>query len=431
MNSGKGENDRDLFFGCSYIPLSHISYKHDLINHCGAFSTACIIWFNKRIIRGGKMNIVEIIDSGIVYRNPMPHIRSVQAYFPSVARLKNGDMVTAFSLGEAFESEDLHSFYSLSKDGGVTWQFCGGLFSALDDVPASDCCRISADADGRLVAFIIRHHRTRQDQGLANPENMGFVETDLMLMRSADEAVAWSSPEMITPPLAGPSFELCSPVVFLSDDRWIIPTSTWKGWDGHCPNGMKMVGLVSADRGQSWDTYIDIMADPEGKIIYWESKLIQLQDKSLLAVAWAFDTENNCDLPNHYAVSSDNARSFTPPVSTGLYGQTLACIQLDDGQILSVYRRIDKKGLWANISRIASGKWINTGQYPLWGYDQENLTGSDKNIIRNFNVLRFGAPNIINTGDDTAYIVFWCVEDCVSNIRWIKIKVNRQETGKC
>ena len=377
------------------------------------------------------MNKIEIIDSGIVYRNPIPHIRSVQAYFPSVARLKNGDMVTAFSLGEAFESEDLHSFYSVSKDGGVTWQFCGELFSSLEDVPASDCCRISTDSDGELVAFIVRHHRTRPDQGLANPENMGFVQTDLMLLRSTEEAITWSGLEKINPALVGPSFELCSPVVFLSDNRWIIPTSTWKGWDGYCPNGMKMVGLISSDKGQSWDSYSNIMVDPDGKIIYWESKLIELHDKSLLAVAWGYDTENGCDLPNQYVLSTDNGRTYSKPRSTGLSGQTIACMQLEGGDILSVYRRTDKKGLWANISRMISGEWVNEVQYPLWGHDRENLMGSDGNIIKNFNVLRFGAPCMIDIGEDIIYLVFWCVEDCVSNIRWIKIKVNRQELGKC
>ena len=37
--------------------------------------------------------------------------------------------------------------------------------------------------------------------------------------------------------MAGPSFELCAPVTLLGDGRWLLPTSTWRGWDGALPNG--------------------------------------------------------------------------------------------------------------------------------------------------------------------------------------------------
>ena len=64
---------------------------------------------------------MKILDSGVIYRNPMPHVKSRHAYFPSVCKLKNGRLVATFSIGEAFESVDLHSFYSISDDNGVTW----------------------------------------------------------------------------------------------------------------------------------------------------------------------------------------------------------------------------------------------------------------------------------------------------------------------
>jgi len=112
-------------------------------------------------------------------------------------------------------------------------------------------------------------------------------------------------------------------------------------------------------------------------------------------LAWGYDNETGKDLPNQYAISMDNGKTFTEPMSTGLIGQTLTPVLLNDGRILSIYRRTDKSGLWANISRIESGTWVNEYEEPLWGYGKEKLIGAKDNLIENFNVLRFGAPYVI------------------------------------
>lgn len=61
------------------------------------------------------------LTTGLVYRNPKPHVTSVHAYFPSVALLPNGEMVAAYMLGEAFEAVNLHTVLARSTDGGATW----------------------------------------------------------------------------------------------------------------------------------------------------------------------------------------------------------------------------------------------------------------------------------------------------------------------
>ena len=39
------------------------------------------------------MMITPILNTGLVYRNPMPHVVSRHAYFPSVVLLDNGEMI--------------------------------------------------------------------------------------------------------------------------------------------------------------------------------------------------------------------------------------------------------------------------------------------------------------------------------------------------
>jgi len=371
------------------------------------------------------MTIIASRQTGLIYRNPIPHVHSVHAYHPSVARLANGELLATFILGEAFEAPNCHTNVARSTDDGATWQLQGPIYRGTTDRLTSDACRITAMPDGEIVAFMIRADRTQHPhEGLTSHKTLGFVPTELMLLRSADYGRTWSEPKAFTPPLVGPSFELCAPILPLRDGRWLLPTSTWRGWDGDCPNGMRMLAFISHDRGQTWPEFVDVMRDPQQHIIYWETKIVVLADGRLLTVAWAYDEAAGKDLPNQYVLSKDGGRTWSEPRSTGLLGQTPTPYALPDGRILTVYRRMDRTGLWANVSHLAGDEWINDTAEPLWGADVSGLTRTSANMAQNFNVLRFGAPCITALPDGSYFVAFWCYEDCISVIRWFKISIS-------
>jgi len=339
--------------------------------------------------------------------------------------MNDGEIIAAMTLGQAFESYDQHVYVSRSTDNGAAWRSLGPMYlPGPGGVPTTECCRIAKTPDGEIVVFMLKYNRSRVDVGYTNEDNMGFVETELNILRSRDKGISWSGPDAFTPPLVGPNFELCCPITMLKDGRWIIPTSTWRGWDGYCPNGMKAVALVSYDKGQTWPEYMDVMADVENKWIFWESKVIQLNDGRLLGVAWTYDEKNAKELANHYSISDKSGRVFSKARSTRLNGQTLTPVLLDNGKVLSLYRRVDKPGLWANISRIEDDDWINEYECPVWGYSSDYNVAQGTNLVHNFQVLRFGAPNIVKLNDGTIFVAIWAVEDNVSNIRWFKIAVD-------
>ncbi len=361
-------------------------------------------------------------QSGLIYRNPSPHVFSRQAYFPSVVMMDNGEMLSSVVIGEAFEALNLDTYILRSKDLGETWSQPIPMLSQKHKLLCSNVARITSFSSGEIVAIVVKSHReAHPEEGLANPENIGFVPTDLLIIRSNDYGHTWGEPEAITPPLIGPSFEMCSPIVPLKDGRWLLPTSTWRGWDGYCPNGMKMVALVSYDQGKTWPQYIDVMNGSLNHIIYWESKVVELSNGTLVAVAWAYDEVQGKDLPNHYTISHDGGKTWMDPTSTAIQGQTMALTELPDGRLLTVYRRMDKSGLWSTISRLENENWINEREFPLWGgQDKNNKSG---NMVHDFNELKFGAPCITSLPDNSFYIAFWCYEKMVSNIRWFKVKI--------
>lgn len=370
------------------------------------------------------MSEIKCLGTGVIYRNPKPHVHSVHAYFPSVVVLSNGELLATFVLGEAFEAPNCRTYVARSQDHGETWHLEGPIYPGTTDRLTSDSCRITALPDGEVVAFMIRADRTEHpDEGLTNPKTLGFVPTELLLLRSKDYGHTWSGPRAFAPPLVGPSFEMCSPITPLRDGRWLLPTSTWRDWDGYCPNGKRMVAFISYDRGESWPAYMDVMVDPKQDVIYWESKIVEFSDGRLLAVAWAYDETAGKDLPNQYALSHDGGKTWSPPMSTGLLGQTMTPFLLDDERILCVYRRMDRAGLWANISHLEGECWINDAEQSLWGVDVQGLTGTSRSMAQNFGVLRFGAPCITRLPDGTIFVAFWCYEECVSIIRWFKLRV--------
>jgi hypothetical protein len=336
----------------------------------------------------------------------------------------NGELLASIVLGEAFEAVNLHTHICRSVDNGETWTHEGSIYPGTKDRQTSDCARLTALPDGEVVAFMVRHDRSNHpNEGLTNPATLGFVPTELMIARSKDFGHTWDGPEVFTPPLVGPAFEMCSPIMMLRDGRWILPTETWPGWDGDCPNGIKMVGLISNDHGCSWPMYTDVMNEPGGKVYFWESKIVELPDGRLLAVAWAYDDVAKKDRPNHYTLSCDGGQTWTSPASMGIWGQTLTPLPLRDGRILSVYRRMDQTGLWATLSHLEGDRWINDLNEPLWGHQASDLTSTSTNMSHNFNVLRFGAPCMTHLADGTIFVAFWGYEDGVSIIRWFKLNM--------
>lgn len=367
---------------------------------------------------------IEVLSTGIVYRNHKPYLYSRQAYFPSVVHLGEKEMVAVFVLGSAFEAVDCHTVVARSIDDGESWALEGPLAADAPLPGISDTYRIARVDDGELVAFGARHRRDDPEMGLTNPDNLGFVPTELALYRSTDRGRTWRGPEIIAPPLEGPAFEICSQIVPLSDGRWLAPTSTWKGWDGACPNGMKALALVSYDGGRTWPEYVDVMDGFSRQVVYWEQSLAPLAGNRVISVAWTHDLARGCNLPLSYAISQDGGRSFGPPQSTGIQGETVRVLPLSGRHLLLIFRRTDRPGLWANVTSVQEG-WRTLSEVCLWSGPTASTAEQEApgGAVEKFQTLRFGAPTLVKIPDGDIFLAFWCVEDCVSNIRWLRLKV--------
>jgi BNR repeat protein len=370
------------------------------------------------------MEPIELLGSDVVYRNPKPYLRSLQARHPSLVVFDDGELLLGFDLGQSDESLDYATHRARSHDSGRTWQFEGPLLAPTQQPPTTNSLRLS-QVGGEVVAFGNIHHRERIDEGLVNRATLGFVSTDLVLMRSRDRGRTWSPAEHIVAPLESPAWETCHHVVELRNGRWLAPTSAWRGWNGEHPAGEQTVALISDDRGRSWPHYGRIFDGHASGLIHWEVSVVQRRDGDVVAVAWVHDPRTQGDHPNQFAISSDDGETFTEPQSTGLHGQTCKILQLQDGRLLSFYRSYDgaRPGLWGNLSTLDDGRWHNLAEIAVWQGEGAATTRAE-NSADGLAALRFGYPSARQLADGNVVVVFWCVEACQSVIRLAWLRVN-------
>lgn len=365
--------------------------------------------------------MISVTATGLVYRNPRPELRAHHAWHPSLVRFEDGELVCVFDGGSADQALDYRSFVTRSTDAGATWTPPVRALPDWGDRPTTSFVRAGRIRDGSLVGFGARMFRDDPEVGIVNTPGIGYADMELFLTRSADRGRTWSTPEAVHPPFEGPSWEVCHPIVELPDGRWLAPVSSWMGWHGDAAGGMKAAAFVSPDRGATWPEAIvefDRWADD---IIHWEQSLVQLHDGRLLAVAWSLNWKTGIVEPTPYAISPDG-KHFTIRGLTGFRGQTTKLTVLPDGRIFAAYRRQDEPGLWATTARIEGDRWINLETAPLWQGAASGMTGS-ADTGSELIALQFGYPSAVVEEAGTILVAFWCRKDCITNIRWVRVRV--------
>ena len=367
---------------------------------------------------------IRVVQHGIVYRNPRPELRAQHAWHPSLVDVGQHRWLCSFDLGSAPESIDYATYLSRSDDDGITWTDPVRLLHDASGRRTTHTIRIARMRDGRIVGAGARLFRDDPERGLINTPGLGYAPMELISMTSRDGGWSWSDVATVSPPLVGPCFETCHSLVELDDGRLLWPTSTWMGWNGEAPNGMKAIALVSENDGATWSKYMDIFDRWSEGVLHWEVSVVEMANGSLLAVAWAVDTRDSQTKPTPYALSGDGM-TFSRRGVTGIRAQTAKLVALPTGQALCAFRRHDTPGLWACIVSIdPEGTWTNSDQVALWLGAPSGMQGRGRSVGEDLSALAFGYPNLHLRDDGDVMLAFWCREDCLGGIRWMRLAVS-------
>ena len=365
--------------------------------------------------------MIKVKTTGLVYRNPRPFLRAAHTWHPSPVLMADGTLLVSFDVGQAVESLDYRTYLSRSSDEGANWTPPVPIVTDSGLRRSSHSVRVGRAADGTLIAMGGRFYRDNPEEGLVNRENLGYTEMDVICLTSTDKGATWDGPRTVAAPLVGPAFETCHAVFELPDGRWLWPTSTWRGWNGEEPNGMKAVAFVSHDRGRTWPEYLDVMNQYAQRLFSWEQSLARMADGRLLATLWAFDEPKGVTRGVFYTVSADG-RKFGPPRQTDLAGETTKILPLNDGRVFCAFRGTEPPGLWGATVQIKGDNWVTLERAALWGGPATRMFGHGVSSDELSN-LKLGYPQSVRLPNGDIFLVFWCCEDGVNNIRWLRLTI--------
>ena len=366
------------------------------------------------------MTAVKLVSTGLVYRNPQPFLKSIHAWHPTLVPLDDGQLLAAFDLAEAVCARNYRSYFSHSRDCGETWTEPVRLVPNHTDV--IDFIRISRLSNDTIIGVGQRKAFDEKAQ-MWNPETYGVREGEWFTIRSSDCGETWSDPVAFEPAITGQPYEHCHAIVEASDGRLLLPAGLARTWEGDTPNGLKTIAMVSHDQGRTWPEYTELFNDPDGNVIFHEVSLIEQPNGQLVTVAWPFNpSEGQTRLKVPFAIAPDG-KNFTLRGSTDIAGETTKIVSLGDDRVLALSRRTDETGLWAIVARIDGDSWTNLAEAPVWQGSASRMTG-EKAAADDLAALHFGFPNLHLLPDGDVFAAFWCREDCIHNIRWLRIRVD-------
>lgn len=357
------------------------------------------------------MTKIQKTDECIVYKNPIPLLRSRQAKFPGVTLLPSGELIVLFAIGEAFDAADSKTYVSRSSDQGKSWQFQGALYNPEllpKDLNISEDLKPTLLDDGTLVAMGCRYHRPDADTPISNTETGGLLRGDNVISFSRDEGKTWSVPEVID---RGCSelVETSGPCIQTQSGHLIAIGCPFKNWDGSNPIGQTGVLLRSTDQGKSWDGSGRFFETPDNSLSPWESRICEMSPGRLVSIAWTFNIAANKHLANHVTVSHDDGYTWSSPIDTDIMGQASNLMPFGNNRLLTIHaHRAGDVGLYVRLVDFTNDQWQVIDETVIWGAAKAQDTS--KGFIEQFGDLQFGQPSLLQLENGEVLATHWCVE---------------------
>ena len=354
---------------------------------------------------------MKSLDLNIIYENPLPQLRSRQAAFPNVCQLPDGTLLSAFVIGEAFESIDCASYICRSTDGGKTWSKPKKMFDPDQFGRCfTDACKLTLLPDGRVIALGYAYFRDDPELPVGNPETGGLLDDFVFYSISEDGGETWSKLETVDCAW-GPHIEASAPLYVLRDGTWITPITGFPAWDGHMTGPMCGRALMSKDQGKTWndDSVCMVFDEP---VTCYEMRMCELSSGALLCIGWNENTATGQRLNNHYTVSYDGGKTWSEPITTGIQGQASSLCALDDDKLLAIHavrRDTDRPGVYAYLVDFSDKTWKILDEALLWEPAVPMI--KDTKMAEIFSFVKFGQPIVIRLQDGGLLLSFWYAQE--------------------
>jgi hypothetical protein len=368
-------------------------------------------------------NQFEIVAQGILF-----HRTGRGAYMPVITELSDGAFIACQHVGQQLGSADNYievlCTESLRKGDSATWELLASIGEAEEgwSYRGPD---INGLPNGQLLMTASRFQAV--DDELFNPDSEGLQRPELILLRSDDRGATWSPPQIVPVDLPPEKYtwNKAGRLVQFSPSRWMFPFETWKpeGYTG-LPD-QKAAAVFSSDQGRTWGELTVIADDTSGKLLWWDQLNARLPDGRLYVMLWTHVYGTKEDLVNHWAVSSDEGRTWSDPKPTNLRGQVCCPIALPDGRVAAIYNhRHEPQGVRIAVTEDLSAFDLEN-EVVVFDAGAEATLGqtNHENFLAEHMLIAFGKPvgSLLSDGD--LLVSFWCTVGGVTHTRWVRLRM--------
>ena len=374
---------------------------------------------------------MEVTESGVIYRNPLPGHRAVIAYAPHVLPLGNGEFLAVFRHGQAMYSPDGEIHQVRSVDNCESWQHEGPIHArAGDDSPYNyRAGQLTLLRDGRLAVKINRAQQPDPQRLYFNPDTGGLSHCETLYAISTDQGRSWSEPVHAAFPDMPEGLEPAAdgPVIELHDGRWMQIIETWKSYDNTGSHRNWTFALFSDDEGLRWGDWTDVANGTDRDRSYSHGSFVALADGTMEGMLWTGNLAMDEFYDLHAVHSADAGRTWSTPTATGIPGQTSALVVLSDGRRALAYSHRDNTEQ-PGIKLIVSDDgvtWDHASPLILWdAYGKEALGVSRTDMYPgSHDAIAYGAPQLAVVDDGDLLASFWCTQSSDTHARWVRVSV--------
>ena len=97
--------------------------------------------------------MITVRETGLVYRNPRPELRSKHTWHPTISRFDDGEMLVTFDIADADVALDYRTYATHSTDAGATWTAPERVVPDPPGRPTTQSVRSNLMSDGSVVAM--------------------------------------------------------------------------------------------------------------------------------------------------------------------------------------------------------------------------------------------------------------------------------------
>lgn len=346
--------------------------------------------------------------STVIYENPLPQLSSRQSAFPGICILPDGKILVTHKIGEALESVNGTTNASVSLDGGRSFSEPYELFDKSKfSVPVSDNGKPTTLPDGRVAILGYLFYRNDPSLPVGNPKTGGLLPDDVYISFSDDGGKTFGDMQLIKTSF-GSSVEASAPLTVLLDGSIATPITGFANWDGVREHRNCGRLLRSYDGGKTFEDSVVCTAFPGDNVTCYEQRMCQTKNGTIAVISWNENLKTGERMNNHVTISTDNGRSFSPPIDTGIHGQASSIIALDGDRVMTIHamrRDTAEPGIYAARADLSGGKWRLESIERIWEPDRP--VTRDMHMADIFAFMKFGQPGGLITDDGKLLLYHW------------------------